>query len=218
MKYTEQILKNAANEAYNKGDAKFDIKTEKCALIVIDLQNEFVKPEWTNSWVPEATRQIPKVKKVIEHCRTQKVPVIYTAFKKTHLFMDRPKTGVLMPLRNSHLGDNPEWFEKGEIWHEIKPKDDEIVIYKPSYGAFYDTALETILKNLNVDTIIICGTLTNFCCGLTARQGYERGFKVIFGSDISSTDCSDSHDAELRVLRRGFAKVLDSEKIIKSLN
>lgn len=217
MKYTKELVYKAALEAYRNGDAKFNIKTSKCALIVVDMQNEFVKPEWASSWIPDATKQVPKIRRLIEHCRSKQIPVIYTAFKDTHLFKDRPKTGELMPNRYPHLGSNPLWFREVEIWHEISPLDDEIVIYKPSYGAFYDTPLETILKNLEKDTIIICGTLSNYCCGTTARQGYERGFKVIFGSDVTSTDNPEMHEPELKVLRKGFAKVMDLECIIKNL-
>jgi nicotinamidase-related amidase len=217
MKYTEEIVLKAADEAYKMGDVKFDIKPDNCSLIVIDMQDEFVKPEWTSSWIPEATRQVPKIKRLIDHCRKKNIPVIYTAFKNTHAFKDRPKTGELMPNRYPQLGSDPTWFKNGEIWHEIMPKENEIVIYKPSYGAFYDTPLETILRNLGKDTIIICGTLTNYCCGTTARQGYERGFKVIFGSDITSTDKLEMQEPELQVLRKGFAKVMESEKIIESL-
>jgi nicotinamidase-related amidase len=217
MRYTEEIVFKAATDAYKNGDVQFDIKIEKCALIVIDMQNEFVKPEWTPSWIPEATRQVPKIKRLIEYCRSKNIPVIFTAFKDSHSFMDRPKTGELMPNRYPHFGTDPTWFKEGKIWHEIMPKNDEIVIFKPSYGAFYDTPLETILKNLEKDTIIICGTLTNYCCGTTARQGYERGFKVIFGSDVTSTDNPEMQEPELQVLRKGFAKVMDLESIIKSL-
>ena len=67
------------------------------------------------------------------------------------------------------------------------------------------------------DTVIICGTLTNFCCGATARQAYERSFKVVFGSDITATDDPDMQKPELKVLRKGFAKVLSVEEIIKKL-
>ena len=218
MKYNEEIILRAASEAYKNGDIHFDIEAFNCALIVIDMQDEFVKPEWTSSWIPEATRQVPKIKKLIEHCRNRGIPVIFTAFKDTHSFMDRPKTSSQMPNRYPHLGNNPLWFKNGRIWHEISPKENEIIIYKPSYGAFYDTPLETILKNLNKDTIIICGTLTNYCCGTTARQGYERGFKVVVGSDVTSTDDPTMQEPELQVLRKGFAKVLESEKIIELLN
>lgn len=214
MNYTEEMILTAARDAYKIGDANIDIKTGSCALIVIDMQDEFVKPGWTSSWVPEATRQVPKIRSLIDHCRNKNIPVIYTAFKNTHSFMDRPKTADLMPNRYHHLGNDPEWFQEGKIWHELSPKENELIIYKPSYGAFYDTPLETILRNWSKDTIIICGTLTNYCCGTTARQGYERGFKVIVGGDICSTDDPAVQEPELQVLRKGFAKVLDAESII----
>jgi nicotinamidase-related amidase len=72
------------------------------------------------------------------------------------------------------------------VWHELAPTDDEIVVHKSSYGAFFETPLETILKNLGKDTVIISGTLTNYCCSTTARQAYERSFKVVFGSDVTA--------------------------------
>jgi len=217
MKYTEEVVLKAAMDTYRFGDVKFDIHPDKCALLVIDMQEECVRPEWTSTWIPEATRQVPKIKKLIEFCRDRSIPVLFTAFKNTHSFRDRPKTGNLMPNRYHQLGNDPSWYQEGRIWHELKPREDEIVIYKPSYGAFYDTPLETILKNLEKDTIIICGTLTNYCCGSTARQGYERGYKVIFGSDITSSDHPDMQEPELQVLRKGFAKVMDLEGIMGSL-
>ena len=217
MEFKEALLTETARKAYITGSASFDINPEKCALLVIDMQDEFVKPEWSSSWIPEATRQVPLIKRLIENCREKNIPVIYTAFKNTHFYKDRPKTGVLMPNRYPALGNSPEWFKQGKIWHDIAPLEDEIVIYKPSYGAFYDTPLETILKNLEKDTIIICGTLTNYCCGTTARQGYERGFKVVFGSDVTSTDVPEMQEPELMVLRKGFARVLSLEEIITNL-
>ena len=123
-----------------------------------------------------------------------------------------------MPNRYSGLGiDDPSLWRDGKIWHELQPLPEEIVIYKPSYGEFYDTPLETILKNLEKDTVIICGVYTNFCCGTTARQAYERGFKVVFGSDINATDDPSIQDAELKILRSGFAKVLTVTEILKTL-
>ena len=65
MRYTKEIVLKAARDAYKNGDVKFDIKTDKCALIVIDMQDEFVKPEWTSSWIPEATKQVTEIKSKI---------------------------------------------------------------------------------------------------------------------------------------------------------
>jgi nicotinamidase-related amidase len=206
--FTEQDVLNLARKAYNEGDAQFDI----------DMQNEFVKPHWSSDWVPEATRQVPRIKRLIENCRSKNVPVIYTVYSKTHKYLDRPKTGKFMPGRYSELDiDFSVFFVNGQVWHELAPREDEIVIRKSSYGAFYDTPLETILKNLEKDTVIICGTLTNCCCGTTARQAYERSFKVIFGSDVTSTDDPEMQEPELKVLRKGYAKVMAVEEIIRVL-
>lgn len=123
-----------------------------------------------------------------------------------------------MPNRYPELGvDQSAWFVDGKVWEELAPRPGEIVIHKPSYGAFYDTPLETILRNLGRDTVIICGTLTNFCCGTTARQAYERGFKVVVGSDVTATDDPEMQEAELMVLRKGFARVLSAAEIGRHL-
>jgi isochorismate hydrolase len=49
--------------------------------------------------------------------------------------------------------DQSQWFVHGKVWEDLMPQPDDVVIHKPSYGAFYDTPLETILKNLSRDTI-----------------------------------------------------------------
>ena len=61
------------------------------------------------------------------------------------------------------------------------------------------------------------GTLTNYCCGTTARQAYERGYKVVVGSDVTATDDESRQEPELAVLRKGFALVLTAEEITNRL-
>lgn len=219
LSFTEEQVISLARKAYREGNAGFEIVPEECALLVIDMQDEFVKPGWTPYWVPEATRQVPKIKELIDHCRKAGVPVIFTVFSKTHSCLDRPASGSLMANRYPDLPvDQSPLFVEGRVWHELEPLNSEVVIHKPSYGAFYDTPLETILKNLGRDTVIICGTLTNYCCGTTARQAYERGFKVVFGSDVTSTDDPEMQEPELMVLRKGFAKVLPVKDILQLLS
>jgi len=216
--FSEQDVYNLARKAYNEGNTQFEITPDKCVLLVIDMQDEFVKPHWSPDWVPEATRQVPRIKRLIEHCRKKNIPVIFTVYSKTHNYLDRPITGKFMPGRYSELDiDFSQFYVEGRVWHELALREGEIVIKKSSYGAFYDTPLETILKNMGKDTVIISGTLTNFCCGATARQAYERSFKVIFGSDVTSTDDPEMQEPELKVLRKGFAKVLSSDEIIEAL-
>lgn len=217
--YTETRVLELAKKSYEEGEVKFDIIPEKCALLVIDMQDEFVKPHWSPYWVPEATRRVPQMKRLIEQCRSMNIPVIYTVYSKTHQYLDRPKTLPLMPSRFPGLPiDQSQFFITGTVWTELAPKSDELVIHKPSYGAFFETPLETILKNLGKDTVIISGTLTNYCCSTTARQAYERGFQVVFGSDVTAAHFPEFHEMELQVLRRGFAKVMSLQELLVTLN
>jgi nicotinamidase-related amidase len=163
--------------------------------------------------VPEATRQVPRIGHLIGVCRAAGLPVIFTVFSRTSN-RDRLASGTLMPDRYPALDfDDSRHFVDGRVWHELAPLPDEIVVRKPSYGAFYDTPLMTILRDLGRDTVIICGALTSYCCGTTARQAYERGLKVVFGSDVTATDDPAMHEAELMVLRKGFARVLTAAEI-----
>jgi len=93
--FTEKQVLQLAKNAYQKGNPDFIIDSKKCALLVIDMQNEFVKPHWTPDWVPDATHKVPKIKKLVEHCRKQDIPVIYTIYSNTHQYLDRPTTGKI---------------------------------------------------------------------------------------------------------------------------
>jgi nicotinamidase-related amidase len=217
--YSEDEVLALAHRAYRTGQAAFAVVPNRCALLVIDMQDEFVRAGWTPYWVPEATRMVPRLAAFIARCREAGIPIIYTAFAASHRGLDRPRSGDRMPNRYSAAdGSSGTWFREGRIWHELTPAPADILIYKPSYGAFYDTPLQTILGNLDRDTIIITGALTNFCCGMTARQGYERGFQVVFASDLTATDDPELQEAELAVLRKGFARIMNAEELGAALS
>lgn len=95
----------------------------------------------------------------------------------------------------------------------------DIVLAKPHFGAFQATELETILRVRGIDTIVIGGIATNFCCETTAREAHAREFKVLFLSDGTGTfDLPDGFGgaipaelvqrASLATLAFGFAEVL----------
>jgi nicotinamidase-related amidase len=91
------------------------------------------------------------------------------------------------------------------------------VILKHSYSGFHQTPLESVLRSLGATTVVITGTMTNFCCGSTAREAFWRGFDVVFGSDCNSTDDPGLHEAELATLRRGFARIATAAEIIAAI-
>jgi pimeloyl-ACP methyl ester carboxylesterase/nicotinamidase-related amidase len=202
---------------YESGDARFEIDADRAALLLIDMQEEFVSPGGP-FFVPEAAARVPAAARLLDACRERGLPVVHTAFSDTHRLLDRPRRGAVMPNRFAGLDVGDRFRGAPRFASGLEPAAGEVVLLKPSYGAFADTPLETILKNLGRDTVILAGTLTNYCVGATARQAYERGLAVVVASDACATDDAAGHDAELRVLRRGFARVLGTERILRELD
>ncbi|GGF93073.1 cysteine hydrolase family protein [Paenibacillus abyssi] len=191
----------------------FEIKKEECALLVIDMQEDFVNPSHPMA-VPEAYRMVPRMKKMIEACREQGVPVIFTA----HNIAEDCNHGFYEfwePIKNGAI---KEGTPGADIYSGIYPLPGERVIRtKHAYCSFSGTDLDYVLRNLGVKTLIISGTLTNFCCESTARTGYFLNYNIVFGEDINATDSALAHEATLRTMRRGFGRVMPGERIASAL-
>ena len=214
-----QLLK--ARRDYETGIATIKIDPKKTALVVVDMIEEFTKPGSAPFWVPDATKILPLVKQLIDACRAAGSPVIYTyyTFNPTYTDMNPWFREAWAPIDKTEDYEGPPLFTKESVDPAIRPDyTKDILIAKPSYGAFTNTALDYILKNLGVDTVIVCGTMTNFCCGTTAREAHARGYKVVFGSDCNATDDPAIQEAELKTLRRGFALVLSTKEIVDAIN
>lgn len=199
-----------------KGSAELEFERDKCALLVIDMQNDFVR-EGAIMEVPEARRQIPQIQKLIACCRELNVPVIYTMHALNPNLC--PLEVKKLPLLQR------EGMREGtggiQIIDELAPLPNDIIIKKRRFSAFYNTELETVLKNIRgwgqIDTVIICGTVTNVCCESTARDAFFRDYLVIFGSDVNSALDETSHNATLQNIEKFFGRVMESEAIMAAL-
>jgi ureidoacrylate peracid hydrolase len=184
--------------------------------MVIDMQNDFVL-DGAVMQVKEAGNQLPKIKTLIGKCRELGVPVIYTIQETDPIFC--PLEVAAFPhLRDAGMRRGTKGME---IVAELAPEPDDIIIRKRRFSAFYQTDLEIILRNIRapinrVDTVIICGTVTNICCESTARDAYFRDYKVVFGTDICSANTPESHNATLANMEI-FGRNMDCETIISAL-
>ena len=80
------------------------------------------------------------------------------------------------------------------------------------------TDLEFVLKNLEVDTVIITGINTSSCCLSTSFEATNRDFSVIMVEDcMDSMDGRDFHEAALKIMRRIIGRVVTSDELIKTL-
>jgi nicotinamidase-related amidase len=144
----------------------------RTVLIIVDMQNDFVK-EGGSLLVSNAEPTIPKIKGLLDLARQSGIKVVFT--------------------QDTHGDGDPEW----EIWpehvregswgwqivDELAPREDEVIIRKVRYDAFYGTHLDHFLRLWGVDTLIVCGTVANICVHYTAASAALRWYDVIIPKD-----------------------------------
>ena len=176
--------------------------------------------------VPMAYEAVANIKMLIDACREKGATVIYT----THVHgKDRGDMGLMgefwAPIGNqTALVDGTE----GIRFTKLAPQEGELVIKKHRYSAFYNTDLETQLRNRGIETLIITGTVTNMCCESTARDAQFRDYNTIFVSDGTGTKdhpdlgagsmtAEEVQKATLISLSRCVAEVASTKQVIERL-
>ena len=157
----------------------------RAALIVVDMENDFVKPG--ASFEVEAGRaMLPKLKEFIGFCRQSGIAVIYTTHAHRPDGSDIGRFADIYPpiAEGTGLVDGTDGIE---IYDEIAPEPAEVIIKKHRYSAFFGTDLDIILRGLGTDTVIVTGVTTENCCHATARDAMFHDYRVAFLSDCTAT-------------------------------
>lgn len=161
------------------------------ALVVVDMQNDFVKGGGSLV-VPDAEGTIPAVRGLVDMARDYGIKVVFT--------------------QDTHTDGDPEWAIWPEharegswgchIVDEVQPRDDELVIRKVRYDAFYGTHLDHYLRLWDVDSLVICGTVANICVHYTAASAALRWYDVVIPKD--ATSALDPFDLESSLRQTAF--------------
>jgi len=192
----------------------------KTAMIVVDMQNDFVAPGAPME-TPAARRVVPKIAEALNFCRDVGIKIIYTAHVHRRDGCDMGLFDDLHPpiANRDALVDGTSGVE---IYPELRPQPGEHVIKKHRYSGFFGTDLDIILREWGIDTVIISGTTTENCCHATARDAMFRNYRVVFLSDATATyDYPDRgfgsmpnaevHHAALVILAASTAHVMSVE-------
>jgi nicotinamidase-related amidase len=107
--------------------------------------------------------------------------------------------------------------EDHEIIRALAPKPDEIVLNKVTRSAFSSTGLDQILRNLGVAGLVMAGTTTNACVGLTACDAGDRGYKVVIVEDATAAPTPVLQEATLLNFAFLFGHVRTTEQVLAEL-
>jgi ureidoacrylate peracid hydrolase len=189
---------------------RLELDGERAALLVIDMQRFFLDPD-SPTFTCGGLAVLPNVKRLIGAFRAAGRPVIYTRHVHHPDGMDAGIMGWWWK------GMCREGTPESEIPEEIAPRPGEKVILKHRYSAFYNTDLETILRCLKIEDLVIAGIMTNMCCESTARDAYYRDYRLFFPADATGSVNEQMHLASLLNLAWGFACVNTAGEILTQL-
>jgi len=208
-----------------------EIAPSRTALVVIDMQRDFLEPggfgETLGNDVSLLTKVIKPLGALIATARRTGMLVIHTREGHRPDLSDAPRAKVergLPSMRIGAPGPMGRILIRGEPGHDIipalYPEPGEPVIDKPGKGAFYATDLHSILHNRQIETLIVCGVTTEVCVHTTVREANDRGFRCIVPSDCCGSYFPEFHEMGLRMIKAQggiFGWVSDSERVMAAL-
>jgi nicotinamidase-related amidase len=189
----------------------FEFDTDSTALIVIDMQRDFLEPggfgEALGNDVSLLAAAIGPCRAALDAARGAGMLVIHTREGHRPDLSDAPPAKVLRGAPSQRIGDAGPMGRiliRGEAGHEIipalAPLPGEPVIDKPGKGAFYATELEPMLRHRGIEALLVAGVTTEVCVHTTVREANDRGFRCAVLADACASYFPEFHAVALRMI------------------
>jgi nicotinamidase-related amidase len=209
----------------------FDFSPAQCALLIIDMQRDFLEPggfgEMLGNDVSQLRRTIGPNKKLLAAWRDRELPVIHTREGHRPDLSDLPPAKKIRGRGKTQIGDDGPMgriLVRGEPGHDIIPElyplPTEPVIDKPGKGAFFATDLHAILQNRGITQLIVTGVTTEVCVNTTVREANDRGYDCLVLEDCVGSYFPEFQMMGLKMVKAQggiFGWVSNSEKVLAAI-
>lgn len=176
----------------------FSFDPEETALLVIDMQRDFVEPGGFGAAlgndVSPLRSIIPATQRLLTAARAAKLSIIHTRECHKPDLSDCPPAKRARGAPSLRIGDAGPMGriliagEPGaEIIPELAPLDGEYVLDKPGKGAFYATDLSEQLAMRGIRTLLFAGVTTEVCVQTTMREANDRGYDCLLAEDATQS-------------------------------
>jgi nicotinamidase-related amidase len=225
----EKLSMNDVFKALAKPLPDFEIKPGKTALLLIDMQNLVSsKPllqEALNAGLPErevrealreydqrVSKAVKNAGRILQACRKKGYDVVHIKLgaqtsNPRHTAKINRKADFIVPMD----------AEKAKFLDEVKPAKGELIFPKTNGGAFTGTNLDFVLRNMDIESIIVTGFLTDQCVLATAICGGDIGYDVLLVEDACTGTTKENHDAVVRLSKDVFLKVKSTAELMRIL-
>ncbi|MGM8213625.1 cysteine hydrolase family protein [Virgibacillus sp. W0430] len=180
---------------------------DNSAVLIIDMQNDSVRPDGALP-AEGALNIIDTIRELLELARKNNIPIIYI----THIHRkDLSDFGI------AHYFEPPsviEGTDGAEIIEELTPQKEDIIVTKTRYDGFFQTELDSILRQKKITNLIVSGVLTDGCVLGTVQHARSLDYKVCLLEDCTAGTTHEKHVAALDILSTYCVRVANLEETI----
>ncbi len=185
----------------------------RAAVLLVDIQNDYCHPDGNTARkggdVSAAQAILAPLQRLLDGARAAGVPVIW--IRNWH---EKWTDSAAWLARSEHAGSAARAGSWGAEFWGVQPLPDEPIVNKQRYSAFWGTRLDSILRTLKRETLILAGVATNVCVESTARDGCFLDYHIVFLSDCTASgDGPAAHEATLENIRRHFGTVASADEV-----
>jgi ureidoacrylate peracid hydrolase len=203
--YTEVIEMKFENEL---------LAPTKTAVIVVDVQNDYCHPEGAlaqrGADVSDVKEMMPNLHELLQSARKYEVPVIFIQTFHERATDSEAWTGR-SGGRSLEVCRTGTW---GAEFFEVVPQSSEIIVNKHRYSAFINTRLDTVLRTLRIESLVMTGVSTNVCVESTARHGFMLDYNIALVNDACASTSRAAHDMTLENIDGYFGSVISTNQLI----
>jgi nicotinamidase-related amidase len=181
----------------------------KTALIIVDMVKDFTDENGL-VYYPQNKEVLPKIEKVNKASKEHNVQVI---FMRHSYRKDKYDKNLINMRPNCISGSGGDEIDNSLTVNEKT----DYIIKKRRYSAFFGTDLDLILRENNIEHVVIVGTKTNCCIRATVTDAYYLNYDVIVLEDCVATNDEIVQRVHLNDIRKYFGKVMSSDQFIKGL-
>lgn len=206
---------------------RFPVVPGRAALVTIDMQYLDAHPDFglgrkardlgafelVEEYFDAVAEIIPNIQRLQYVCRRTGVELIHVCISPfTSDARECPPVTRALKIRP------PKGTRETEILDDVKPVGDEIVLEKITSSGFTSTSLNLTLRNMGIDSLIVCGVITNGCVESTVRDARDLGYQAIVVSDACATWTRESHESALRWMAGSFANALTTDEVVSTIH
>jgi nicotinamidase-related amidase len=163
----------------------------KFALLLIDVINDFDFPE-ADELLKYARKMAPNLLRLKRRAQEAGIPVIYVNDN-----FGRWKSDF------RHTVNHCAQHGRGrDVVKLLRPEKSDYFVLKPKHSGFFSTTLETLLRYLETQTLILTGIAGNFCVLFTANDAYMRDFNLFVPSDCTVSNTKKENESALGLMKK----------------